>query len=262
MWVWRDGYFCRQDVSAAAPRGEGVFETMRLHHGRVAFLGAHIRRLRRACPVMGLVAPLAAYLKDAVYALVGQNKLREARLRLSVFKTSSGVSVIVSSRPMAGLPASYALTAELNRHPPASLLSGVKSLARGFYDRASRRARVRGFDEVFFQNGSGEIIEGSRTNIFCVRANEILTPRLESGCLPGVARSVVIRLSKRAGVLCRAQRLTIDDLWGSDEVFVTNAVIGVVPVRRIDSKRRTAGRITRRLQKLYRLEVEKACRIR
>jgi branched-subunit amino acid aminotransferase/4-amino-4-deoxychorismate lyase len=147
----------------------------------------------------------------------------------------------------------------------ASPLSGVKSLNRPFYQGLTRWARRKNCDEAFFLNTRGELVEGARTNIFLIKGSNVKTPALSCGCLPGVTRSVVIKILKKMGYSFRQAKIRSSELFSGDEIFVTNSLIGVMPVTRLDGKRvgsGFAGSLTRRVKKAYEKEVEKRCHLR
>lgn len=266
MLIWQNGCFFKETsaagVAAAAVTGPGVFETMLCRQGRVAFLERHLRRLRRSCPVVGITAPPVGYLKRAVAEFIAKNKLRCARLRLSLSKTAGGACVTLSARPQPRQRRSYALMLETKKKLFASRQTRIKSLRRDFYEDLYARSRSRGFDEVVFTNAHNEVMEATRTNIFCVKNGLVMTPRLQSGCLPGVTRAVVLTSLKKEKISCREVRLSVAQLLGSEEIFLTNAIIGVMPVSRIGAQRLSAGSLTRRVARFYRDEVVKACRMR
>jgi branched-chain amino acid aminotransferase len=256
MWTWQDKRFFKE----ASVAGPGVFETMLCRHGRVAFLDQHIRRLQRGFRVLG----------GAVRELVSKNRRRPARLRLSVSKAAGRICVTVSARPLPRPscwpqprpPASYALMLEKKKKLLASKWTRIKSLRRDFYEGLYAQARARGFDEVAFLNTRNEVMEASRANIFCVKDGIVMTPRLESGCLPGITRDAVLTLLRKNKVRCRALRLSAARLMDSEEIFLTNAIIGVMPVSRLGARRLPVGPLTRRVVRVYRDLVEKACRMR
>jgi branched-subunit amino acid aminotransferase/4-amino-4-deoxychorismate lyase len=99
----------------------------------------------------------------------------------------------------------------------------------------------------------GDVLEGGATNVFCVRRGELLTPPVAMGLLPGVMRRFVLAAAREVlGVSTREARIGLRDLLRADEVFVTNAVIGAVPVRRIDGKTLSGkGQLARALMGIY-----------
>jgi branched-subunit amino acid aminotransferase/4-amino-4-deoxychorismate lyase len=98
---------------------------------------------------------------------------------------------------------------------------------------AKRRAVAAGFDEPVFVDSAGRLLEGATTNIFSVTGDCVLTPPTDGRILPGVTRRRVLR---HLGARAREEPLSLQQLVEADEVFVTNALLGVMPVARVDDR--------------------------
>ena len=79
-----------------------------------------------------------------------------------------------------------------------------------------------GFDEVVLLNERGEVAECTAANIFCVKGGTVFTPPLDSGCLEGITRSLLLEIGAGAGVLVEEKTLKPEDLFGADEVFISS----------------------------------------
>ena len=112
-----------------------------------------------------------------------------------------------------------------------SFLNNLKTLNHFFYNHLTQLARQRGFDEAFFLNVYGEVVEGARTNIFLVREGKVSTPSVSCGCLPGITRAKVIDLLKRLKIPILQRRILPKELFSQDEIFVTNSLLGVMRSR-------------------------------
>lgn len=133
-------------------------------------------------------------------------------------------------------PESLALvTADFPRNE-RSPLSGIKCASYAENLIALDQARRAGADEALFFNSRGELCEAATANVFLVRDGEVFTPPLSSGCLPGTMRARVM-----ARIAVEERPLTAADLAAADEVFVTSATRGVVPVVRLDARVLPAG---------------------
>jgi branched-subunit amino acid aminotransferase/4-amino-4-deoxychorismate lyase len=106
-------------------------------------------------------------------------------------------------------------------------MHAVKSIAYIENILSRRAAQADGYDDVLFSDPAGNILEGSATNVFAVVDGVICTPPADSMLLPGIAREVVLEISGARARLCP---LTPDLVAAAQEIFVTNAVVGVVPV--------------------------------
>ncbi len=237
---------------------KGVFETLRMDHGRVAFWPEHWRRLQMGLRVYGIVCPFShGELKEVLKGVIQRYQGTEGRLRLSVWGARKDQWAVALLPWRALRPEVYArgwtATWSGYRHPQ-SRTQRVKSLSYHPFGEARQEAARRGVHEIFLQAGDGRVIEGAATNIFCVRQNKILTPPVRDGCLNGVVRQRVLRFARREDweVCCRS--LFAGDLFAAGEIFVTNALIGVMAVTRLADKPIGAGRegpVARKLREIY-----------
>ncbi|MFA5039448.1 MAG: aminotransferase class IV [Candidatus Omnitrophota bacterium] len=241
----------------------GAFETMRGCGGKVYLLERHLNRLTKGCVAAGVRPPDRSLLKKSLSSFLAAG---ETGLRLAVFSYQGKPAILVSSRQRPD-EAAYAkgFTAVLLKPAghPNSAGPHVKSLQRAFYTRLARQARQKGSDEALFLS-KGLLVEGSRTNIFLIKDAKVFTPALSSGCLEGITRKRVLDLLKGAGLKPQEARLKKEDLFSSDEIFLTNALIGVMPLTRLCGKavgRGRPGRLTLSVRKVYENDVEKTCAI-
>lgn len=252
--------------------GDGLFETMRAYGGVVFALDAHLERLQASARALDLsVPPLNWHALCA--ALLRRNRLqrRDAWIRLVITRgvSDSGLQPTRRVRPttvaMVGpvdarrgsVPVSavllpFARDAWLAEHKSLNYLIGVVGKAA---------AARRGAGEGLYVDGRGAVREGTTTSLFVVQHGRLYTPPVD-GILPGVTRRVVLDLAADGGIPTRERRLTVTDLVGSDEVFLTSSVAEIVPVARVDRHRIGNGRIgpvTGCVQQLYRGAVERYC---
>ena len=117
--------------------------------------------------------------------------------------------------------------------------------------------------ESVFMTRDRLVLEGSTTNIFLVRRSTVYTPPLTQNILGGITRKIVLQLCRANGIRISERKIHYRDLINADEVFLTNSVAGIIPVRKVDVHRiggRIPGRITSRLAELYRIIIEDNCR--
>ncbi len=270
--VFRDGRwvsFSEERIAAAVPgrlRGEGVFETMRARDGRIFLFDRHLRRLRRGAGVLGLPCPLTASgVGRRVGELLRMHPHRDLRVRIVVRRRprNAGIEVLICVEPYIPLDRDHdrrgwVLASVPEPHPGLSGgTSRVKSLDYHPFRRAWEDAVRRGADEAVLLDRRGGIVEGARTNIFWVRGGVLETPPLSSGCLPGVTRGWVAATARAWGLPLRRRRVPIEVLMEAREVFLTNALVGIVPVTAVDGRRIGTGPRgvwTRRFRRRYRRE--------
>jgi 4-amino-4-deoxychorismate lyase len=145
------------------------------------------------------------------------------------------------------------LSARLGENP---LLAGLKHCNR--LEQVVARAEWADSDisEGILFSSSGNLVSGTMSNVFIVQDSRLLTPRVDLCGVAGVMRRVVMSEAQRAGIPTREYVLRADDLRRADEVFLTNARIGIWPVRSLDGRVLTPGPLTRRLQTLMAPQLE------
>lgn len=230
--------------------GRGVFETFRATSDQKIFrMEKHIARLHAGATVLGIQPPPAlANAEESVGSLLQRCGLGDARVRLTLTAGSDDAppSVLIQARPATDYPeAMYelgvtAVIARVRRNE-TSPLSRIKSLNCLDNVLAREEARSGGAAEALLLNTRGTLAEGSFSNVFTVFGGEIRTPPVDDGALPGVTRDAVMELAREMGVRVVEAPIAPGELLQADEVFVTNAVAGVLPVRMIDGAAIGAG---------------------
>lgn len=257
--------------------GAGLFETIRAAGGRVFRLNAHLDRLRNSAEqVLRPLDERSLPTADQLENLLRRNELVDARLRITVSAgemrptTSdepSSMTVCVTAVPLAEYPPAYyekGITAVIcpYRQCPDDPLVGHKTtsyLPRLLGLRAAERARCQ---EALWFTTRNELAEGSISNVFVVRNGRLFTPPLNTPVLPGVARAVVLELARETGIEANEARLGIDDLLDADECFLTNVVMTVMPVVRVERREIGTGRVgdcARGLFNAFRETIRKEC---
>lgn len=241
--------------------GDGLFETMRAFRGRIFRLEEHLERLFSAGKIIGLKIPLSLEkLKKIVLTTVEKNNFSDAYIRLTVTHGERGnptIAVLVKDfRIYAPRKSTWNCVIVQNvRQNEFSPLSRIKSLNYLTLLLARKEAESKGADEGILLNTKGEICEGTRTNIFVITENGVLnTPPIECGCLPGITRKAVIELAQSLKLEVREKRIKIEDLKKAKEIFLTNSLIGVMPVTKIDGRVISGGKpgpLTLKIQQVY-----------
>ncbi len=273
QWLYLNGSLARRDDEVALPAGPSddptLIETFRSHEGRVFRLALHFERLCSGAPVLSLTVPLTLRdLETAVADVLARNEAPDARLRLTV---SAGpdprTNVTLTATALTAYPPElyergmHATIADVRRDE-TSPLSRIKCEA-GLRDGvlARERAREAGFDEAIMLNSRGSVAEATVSNVFIVRNGRLLTPTIESGALPGITRAAVLDLALESGIEAAETELALDDLRASDEAFLTNSVMGVMPLTRLEGATigdGDVGQLTEQLSQRYREAVSAA----
>jgi branched-subunit amino acid aminotransferase/4-amino-4-deoxychorismate lyase len=236
--------------------GVGLFETFRTWRGRLVGLDRHLSRLVKDATNLGWQLPLTSeILTDWVLQTLKANKSfiaegKDVRVRITVTPgivdpakgwwdfTAAEPTVVIHVTP---LPPDFdsqnerGWTAVLApwRRPKDFPLWQIKATTYFANVLARRHAKSQGADEALWLNTDGNLTEGTATNLFVVCGGEIWTPPPEEGLLPGVARSLVIELAASLGFSVIERPIPLSTLNRAEEAFVTNAVIGLVPLTKI-----------------------------
>ncbi len=274
MDIYIDGEFAAESearisvLDGAVQIGDGIFETIRGHLGRPAFLEQHLERMRSSAQFLQIpFAHTGEELRAILAELCSRNKAPEARSRLILTRGTLGgkPSFITTAEPYTPHPPEkyaegYVVATSSMTHFSKGILTGHKSLNYLAFSLAHKEAKRGGADEGLLLNEMGNVAECTSANIFCVKDGKLLTPDLESGILPGVVRNVVLRLATDASIPVQEKPLPLEELLQSREVFITSSLRGIMPVARIDNKVFGKERLViEKLSRLYRKELDRAC---
>jgi 4-amino-4-deoxychorismate lyase len=255
--------------------GDGLFETIACTAGQARLLDLHLERLGEGCRRLGIripelrdirseIATLAAHSPRAVLKLLVTRGAAHARgYAVSGAETANRVLLRYAwpaedpQHAVAGIRLRTATT-RLGENPA---LAGLKHCNRLEQVLARAEWQDPGIADALMYSSTGILVSGTRTNVFIVRNSELQTPRLDRCGVAGVMRRAVMQVAAAAGVASHECVLRAADLQGAEEIFVTNSLIGIHPVRELDGAPLTAGPATRALQAgLTRLLAEDAAR--
>ena len=152
--------------------------------------------------------------------------------------------------------------AKTRRLDPVALSPAAKSANYLNSVLAKAEADDAGAFDAIMLNADGFLTEGSVTNLFMVQGERLLTPSLDSGILAGITRATVLELARGVGVEPMETALRPEDLLGSDEAFLTNTTVEVLPVVKVGDAQMgagTPGSITCELHRAYRELVKQEC---
>lgn len=224
--------------------GHGLFETVLWAQGRLEHWDAHLDRLARSCPVLGLRAPdrgavLAA--AEAALAEAGSPARAAVRLNWSAGAGGRGLDLPAELHPQLTARAvsidpplgAVTLAIARVRRNDRSPTSRLKTLAYLDNVLARAQARAAGADEALMLNTVGEVACAAAANVFWIRHGEVFTPMLDCGVLDGIVRAEVIAACRRLGLPVEEVYANPERLSGSP-MFLTNSLIGVRPVVSLD----------------------------
>jgi 4-amino-4-deoxychorismate lyase len=251
--------------------GDGVFETMRVRRGTVRFLDYHLERLADGCRRLAIpphnprrlrseLARVAAGRRDAVLKLIVSRGVGPRGYRPSGRETSTRVISIHPLSPAAldteDAPARVRMCRM--RLGINATLAGLKTLNRLESVLARAEWQDAGIWEGMMRDTDDYIVGGTMSNLFVRRGSILITPLLDRCGIAGVMRRWVLQEAAAMRLRVAERRITWDSLAGAHEAFMTNAVVGIVPVGVVRhgrlvlrlGERRTADELRRRLELL------------
>lgn len=227
--------------------GDGLFETIAVTPRGPRLLARHLARLARGAAVLGIPLPDEAILRLDIERAAAVSGAGIVKLLLTRGSGGRGYrppphaapNRVVTSFAPPDYPAAYANDGVAVRTCQTRLaeqpaLAGLKTLNR--LEQVLARAEWQGADpwEGLMLDTSGRVVCGTMTNVFCVRDGAWRTPTMARCGVAGVVRAALIDELVAAGAPCIVADLTPADLRDADEILLTNALAGVVPVRRLD----------------------------
>jgi len=255
--------------------GDGAFETIRAYGGTVFQLEKHIERLFGTLKVLGIPPGVSSdKVKTAVYRLLKKGRLGNAYVKIIVTRgISKGLLVpsvktratlAIYALPYKGIPEKLynngiKLCISRNRFNENSETAGNKTL--NYLDNVMIRhnATRMGYDDAVLTNVKGFLSETSSSNFFLVKKRKLYTPNLKSGILPGVTRDRVLCLAKKKLKIKSFEGFVKPQAaYSADEIFLTNSLVEILPVVRIEKKivgNGKPGDITKMLRNFYKEEV-------
>ena len=261
--------------------GDGVWEGLRVHNGRIAFLDRHLQRLYQGARALDFDPGVSQEdLTARLYALLDANGMREGvHIRLMV---SRGVKSTPYQDPRATVtPPTIVIIPEHKEPLPATIETGIRlftvHVRRGYPDvqdpklnshsklnciLACIQATKAGADEALMLDPHGFVATCNSTHFFIVRHGEVWT---SSGdyCLGGITRGIVLEMCRQAGITARERTFSLTEVYGAEEAFVTGTVAGIVPVVEVDGRQigqGTRGERVLDLQSRYRALLDRECR--
>jgi branched-chain amino acid aminotransferase len=265
-----------QDLSAGQVgllNGWGVFSTIRIYDGVMFAWERHWERMRTDAGRMRVPFPpdrdwLAQRLQRLIEAnLPYANPAWNATLRVAVIRNRGGMfegpgpmrefDVVAFTADVKQWGDSVKLGLIPNARLAASEFAGTKNLSWSENLTWYERAHEQGLDEVVLLNERGELCECTSANIFAVEGTDVWTPSLDSGCLPGVTRALLLEEIRIPGVRVSEKTLLPADLEAAGEVFITSTTRELLPVVSVQGLRiRQGGRVREQLQRAFTAYVE------
>lgn len=236
---------------------DGLFETMRAYGGKIFCLREHWERLESSAATLGIPLPITfEALKQATHELLEAQDLldKDASLRLTLTcgtgprgllppnpptPTLMITASLLNPKPFHSINAVVVTSTKRNEYSP---LSKIKSL--NYLDNiiARKEAVDKGADEGILLNTKDIVAEATAANVFIVTdRDEILTPRIEDGILPGITRKTVLEICKQLALPIVEKSIKLETLLSAKEIFLTNSIIEINPVLKLNDKNISYG---------------------
>lgn len=275
-WIYLNGKLVLGGEATISPYdhgflyGHGLFETMRVYHGKVFCLAEHLKRLEASGKVLGWQEWFdGEELTWGIYQTLEKNGLQDASIRLTVSRGTGAcrpdpasckqMTIVIFALPFQPLCSEVyeqgwkVATAKIQRNL-TSPLCGLK--VGNYLDHilAKTEAKEQGANEAMLLNTRGSIAEGTMCNLFFVRDGKLITPDIASGLLPGITRRTVLQLAKKVGIVIEERPVYPAEVGEISEMFMTSSLLEIMPVTLLDNRRvgdGCPGAMTRLLQVKY-----------
>lgn len=252
MYCWMNGTYALAEELTISPfdhgflYGVGFFETFRTYEGEVFLFQEHLNRLQSALDEYRITMP---YTADELVTVI-QNLNQSAggtdgyfRLNISAGVHDIGLSpnaypkpnVILFRKELANTKRGTEKTGAWLMTPRNEPESNVRHKSHHFLNNVGGRLELPSLKEMegIFVTKEGYVAEGITSNVFWVKGNQLYTSSIETGILPGTTRAFIIKLAKELGIEVFEGFYTKAVVEQADEVFVTNAIQELVPLKSI-----------------------------
>jgi len=234
--------------------GDGVFEGIRVYHGRIFKLDAHVNRLFESAYTLGIQIPLSRQeMTQAIVETVRRTGLRDAYIRPVVSRGTGDLGIDPRKCPR---PSVIIIVDSIQLYPDEAYRKGLRMITTSTRQRpvdvlnpriktcnylnnilARMEVNLVGVDEGLMLTTQGYVAECTADNIFIVKAGRVLTPPPYLGILQGVTRQTVLDLCGQLGLPAVEQILTLHDMYGADEAFLTGTGAELGPVVELDGRK-------------------------
>ncbi|MBU1298019.1 MAG: aminotransferase class IV, partial [Bacteroidetes bacterium] len=249
--------FIEDKSQKKAAFNSGVFETLRAYDGVPFKLHEHLERMNNSLTVLGFQKVNEQEITVAVNRSLVSNNLKSARIRITVSQgvdddKENGQKILIETSEFERTIPDYASVMvceeklihgdELRRHKTTDNLKN-----NSFYEKA----KMLGYDEAIFIDSENHILEGTRSNIFLVKDNVVYTPKLDCGILPGITRQIVLEICAELKIQCVEKILDASELENCDELFLTNSLNEIIPVKKIGDRELPSFKFAKMILEVY-----------
>jgi D-amino acid aminotransferase len=257
--------------------GDGLFETMRAYSGNIFAFDMHLDRLFSSMIQMSYNTDFFTpeNIRSAAFKLLLKNNLlgSDAYVKIIVTRSSyrhklifdheSKPGLIIFAKKLTGYPDDYykdgvnVFASAIKRNAVGNDIYRHKLI--NYFENvfAKNEARTNQAQEALFTTRDRVVLEGATSNLFAVKDDKVFTPPLTQNILPGITRRLVIDICRKNKIKFSEKRIHYYNLLEADEIFLTNSIMEIMPVKKVDSHILCSGAIpgplTTRIHRLYRL---------
>ena len=241
--------------------GDGVFRTLRTAQGKALHWPLHYLKLQRDCTALGISCPDEALLRAELDQVLAQHP--DGVVKLIVTRGEGARGYMPSAD---ALPTRIWDFSPLPDYPPEWATQGIK--ARICSLRLSAQPRLAGIKhlnrmenvlaaaewnnpeiaEGLLLDADGNVIEGTRSNLFMVSQGNLITPDLSRCGVAGIQRERVMAWAQQHGVTLQVRDVGLEEALHADELFVVNSIIGLWPVRELGQRHWTHFPVTAQIR--------------
>ncbi|MCO5386783.1 aminodeoxychorismate lyase [Desulfosporosinus sp.] len=224
--------------------GFGLFETLLITDRGPLFADLHWQRMNKGAQILGLRLPDKREWLRLIQGFIQQTlETFPYALRITLSGgsplTRHPAQLLLHKRSIPYTLEQYTSGIQLNLLPyprnEQSPLCSIKSTNYLENILAKEEAVRQGCEEGLWLNTQGFLAEGTMSNLFFLKDGTLFTPSLSSGCLPGTRRQVILNLARSQQISIQEGLYTLSDLLSSDEIFMTNSLMGIMPVRKVNA---------------------------
>ncbi len=268
MTVWLNGELIATKDARIDPSdrgfllGDGLFETMAVRRGKIAFADLHFDRLVRGAAALDINLPyVAGDLVSAVSTVLRENDLADhdrAAVRLTLTRGTgprglipspdAQPTILITGFPMPTPKASITAITATGRRNEFSPTANLKTLAYLDQVLARREADIAGADDAVLLNTQGKVTCATAANLFLWDSNTLITPPLNDGCLEGTIRRVVLETASQTGIDAYEESITPSTLANVESAFLSNSLIGLQPLHAIDGRPLSIHKVQEKLR--------------
>ncbi|HHT9129809.1 MAG TPA: aminodeoxychorismate lyase [Candidatus Brocadiaceae bacterium] len=252
--------------------GDGLFETFRTYHKNPFLIEGHVTRLSNSAKYFDIPFRYTPQqIRQINEQLLARNNLEDAYVRMTLSrgvgtngiipKGACNPTFVIQTKPLSVYPASLyetgmSLITSSIRRSTSCPLSKHKTLNFLANYLIKKESIGKGAHDAIILNTDNYVAECAVSNIFIVEKDTVITPSLEANILPGITRKVILEICNENGIRTLEELFGLERVLSADEVFLTNSLMEVMPVSKIDGQpigRLIPGTMTKLLDEKYKV---------